>query len=223
MTLDARTDRLLRDFAASLRRDDLSDTAVTHYVGTVRRGLEAGDLLDLIRGAKSRGSAFIARSAVTRWAKWRKDKALEAQIVGVPFLPHSPAVKTRIGPEVRRKILSSAMGQHEPIRSFLALVVMSGLRVGDLFSATRRSLGRLASSPEMSDLHVAAAAAVLLGTPGWRTLGGLLSPAGYSAAYAVLRRALRKACAGAGVPYVAPEEFRRLAAAEAATKEKSCG
>jgi len=213
MTLDARQERMLRDFATHLRRDDLSATAVDHYVGAVRRGLEAGDLLDLIRSARSRGSAFIARSAVTRWAEWRKDKALKARVAAMPFLPHSAAKAASLTPKVRAGILSSARGQSEPMRSFLTLVILSGHRVGDLFAMGRRQVEAIQRKSD--DEHERRAAAVLLGTPGWGTLGRLLSPAGYAASYAVLRRALRKVCAGAGVPYVQPEEFRRLAMAEA--------
>ncbi len=215
ITLDARQERMLRDFAAHLRRDDLSATAVDHYVGSVRRGLGMGDLLDLIRNAKSRGSAFIARSAVTRWAKWRKDKVLERRVAAVPFLPHSPAKAATLDSEVRQRILRSARKQGETTRSILDIVVMSGERVGDLFSMRRRDL---APFLESGDAHLSYAARSLLLVPGWTTLGGLLSPAGYSASYAVLRRALRKVCRDAGVDYVQPEEFRRLAMAEAKAK-----
>jgi len=212
MTIDARQERLLRDFAAHLRRDDLSETAVDHYVGAVRRGLKAGDLLGGIRNAKSRGSAFVARSAVTRWAQWRKDKALEAEVAGVPFLPHSPAPGPRIDSVVRRKILGAVRRQGGTIRSLLGIVVVGGHRVGDVFAMRRRDLAPLIES---KDPHLSHAARSLLLVPGWTTLGGLLSPAGYAASYAVLRRALRKVCEAAGVPYVQPEEFRRLAMAEA--------
>ena len=215
MTLDAKQRRALRDFAASLRRAHLSATAVTHYVGAVRRGLEAGDMLEPVRGSKSRGSAFVARSAITKWAEWREDGKLTARIAALPFLPHSPALGARLDSTARSMILSSTRGQGEPMRSFLALVVLSGLRVGDLFAAGRRRVEQFSGS---GDHRVAAAAAALLGTTGWGTLGRLLSPAGYSASYAVLRRALAKACRGAGLPYVAPEEFRRLAMAEAPAK-----
>lgn len=216
MTLDSSQERMLRDFAADLRRDHLSATSVDHYVGAVRRGLISGDLLDLIRGAKSRGSAFIARSAVTRWARWRKDRALERRVAAVPFLPHSPAKRTSIGPAVREKILKAAARQAEPIRSFLVLVVLSGQRIGDLFASKRRGLAPFLESRNAILSH---AAKVLVGVQGWTTLGGLLSPAGWSASYAVLRRALRKACRDAGLDYVPPEEFRRLAMSEASAKE----
>jgi integrase len=216
MTLDARQERMLRDFAAYLRRDHLSDTAVDHYVGAVRRGLESGDLLGGIRNARSRGNAGIARSAVTRWAEWRKDAALKAEVVAVPFLPHSPALKTRIDHDVRRKILVAVRRHDETIRSLLGIVVVGGFRIGDIFAMRRRDLAPLIES---KDPHLSYAARSLLLVPCWTTLGGLLSPAGYAASYAVLRRALRKVCASAGVPYVQPEEFRRLAMSEAKADE----
>jgi hypothetical protein len=203
---------ILLKFEIHLRRAKLSETAVTHYVGAVRRGLEAGDPIEALRGARSRGSAFIARSAVTRWAEWRKDGALSARVEAMPFLPHSAAKAASLKPKVRNRILAQAMGQSEPMRSFLVLVILSGLRVGSLFAMDRRRIGTWLHSP---DARVHGAVAALFGTPRWGTLGRLLSPAGYSASYAVLRRSLARACRDAGVEYVAPEEFRRLALAEA--------
>jgi integrase len=220
MTLDTRQEQTLRRFETHLRRDHLSATAVDHYVGAVRRGLEAGDLIGGIRNAKSRGSAFIARSAVTRWAKWREDKALEAQVAAVPFLPHSPAKEATLEPEVRQRILLAVRKQGETIRSFLYILVLGGFRIGDIFAMRRKDLAPILES---KDTHLSYAARSLIGITGWTTLGGLLSPAGWSASYAVLRRALRKVCKDAGVGYVQPEEFRRLTMAESAAKAKSDG
>lgn len=223
--------RLYR-FEQSLRKAKLSETAVIHYVGVVRRGIEAGDLLAPLRGAASQGGLKIARAAILRWCKFTRDAALRKQVRSILSPPRPKAKVARISIEQRSKIAPYIEVIPDKVRKgFLLLVVWSGLRVGEILEASREDLMDWRGTKLAGKTGALRGAEMLLAKRGWKTVQELLATTAsdrfrsrrtpqasktYVAAYAVVRRLLRHACKAANVAYVQPEEFRRLVFAETA-------
>lgn len=196
---------LLGEFAAYLRRADLSPVAVQHYVRAVRSGLEAGDLLTPLRVARSVSAAKVARAGILRWARWRKDRALERRIPLVPYLPFVPLQSTATL-ALRTRILSRARTLlDERDRLALRLVLTSPLRVFDALLAERHVV--LGWSNVRADTEFE----LQLRRAEWQFTNELLSDRGLSAAYARLRRRLAQVCDDLGIPRVRLHEFRHLA------------
>ena len=220
-------EKQLAKFETALRRAKLSETAVDHYVGVIRRGLAAGDVLAPLRGAASRGGIKIAKAALLRWYKFTEDPALAARVRAILSPPRGVAQVAKLTWEQRAKITAQVTKVEDKIRrGFLLLVVWSGLRVGEILAASRQDLRAWCSTKFAGNEVAGHGAEMLLGR--WRgkpaTVQALLATtaadqfrpaaaptsATYVAAYAVLRRLLRGVCKRAGVAYVQPEEFRRL-------------
>lgn len=207
----------LRRFEASLAKDKLSKTAVVHYVGVVRRGLEAGDLLAPLREAASQGGIKIARAALLRWATFSRDAALARRVREILNPPRRKARVPQLTADERSRMVPLIEAIESRVRKgVLLLVVWSGLRIGTIFGAEREDLRLWRGTRLLGKTGALRGTDLLLTGHGWKTVETLLSDEGYDAAYGVLRRVLRGVCREAGMRYVPPEEFRRLVLAEAA-------
>lgn len=213
-------ERLLR-FERHLRQAKLSGTAVVHYVGVVRRGLLAGDLLVPLRSASSPGGAKIAKAALVRWAAFTEDAGLERKVREVGAPPRPQARPAGLTAEQRARILDQVDRISGPVRrGCLLLVIWSGQHVGWVLDADRAALAAWQSGQP----DVQRGARLLLDRlpdGGGKRVRDLLmdtidvhdrSRASSTdiAAYATVRRMLRTVCADAKLHYVSPEEFRRL-------------
>jgi integrase len=218
--------RLYR-FEQSLQKAKLSETAVTHYVGVIRRGLEAGDVLAPLRGAASQGGLKIAKAAILRWAAFTRNAGLAKQVRSILSPPRPKAKPVEITVEQRSRIVPHVEAIPDKVRrGFLLLVVWSGLRLGEIFGASRLDLMDWRGTKLAGRTGALRGAEMLLAKRDWKTVRDLLATTvsnhfrsrrekpqastTYHAGYAVARRLLRRACEAAGVGYVQPEEFRRL-------------
>lgn len=196
---------LLGEFATYLRRANLSPVAVQHYVRAVQVGLGAKDMLSPIRLAKSVSAAKVARAGILRWARWRKDRALERSIPLVPYLPFVP-LKSAVTLALRTRILRGAADlpdQRDQLA--LRLVLTSPLRVFDSLVAQRHDVLGWKAVRDDNEFDI------VLRRQEWEYVYELLSDRGVAAAYAQLRRRLAQVCDDLGIPRVRPHEFRHLA------------
>ncbi len=175
---------------------------------------------------------MVRRSAMLAWAAWKGDEALAKRLHAIRLPPIS--YKDTLPPskdEWDRIIAAAAASLPEPRRSALLLLMVSGLRLNEIFQLTRRQveLGRSnraidvwqkgshtrswsPSTPERTLLgnlsHVS----------GWSILRDAFDPTPpqieaddrqhYNAAYHEVRKALHSVCSAAGVSYVRPHRYR---------------
>jgi len=211
-----RTDQpLLDDFRKELRASGLSDVAVSHYAGVVRRGIAAGDMLVALREACSPSAAKIARAGLLRWARWHKDRKLETSLPSVPYLP-AKSVKLRCTPEMLRRLEEHRNCLPAPQRLVVEVALQSTERIINLLSSLprRRILG-------MRDLLDATRRELRLHR-GWEHLGDLLAKTP-DAAYAAYRRAILVLCKAAGIGPLRPNDITRLVRRQRALDEEESG
>ena len=129
-----------------------------------------------------------------------------------------------------RRIVRAIETLPEPRRSAILLVVGSGLRVGDVFGLTRRRAELALTNRKITLIQKGGrprnwvpygtakdSFRRLLAFPGWERIQDLFDPGDGSerderqrreSAYHQLRKALKQACADAGVEYTRPHKYR---------------
>ncbi len=204
--------RILENFRGVLRRSGLSEAAVDHYLGVVRRGLTGGDLLAVLYTARSPSAAKMARAAILRWARWRRDRTLAAALPDVPYIPIKPSA-LRCTPAMRDKLIAAIANLPDRERPVFEIGFRTIVKIGTLLAhLSRTSVLRLALLPSavIFDLQT---------RHDWKYLGDLLAKTP-GAAYATYRRRLSLLCAQTGLPRLRPNDLRLLAVHEAAANRK---
>ncbi len=175
---------------------------------------------------------MVRRSAMLAWAAWKHDEPLAKRLHAIR--PPPIIYKDTLPPvkeEWDRIVDAAAASLPEPRRSALLLLMVSGLRINEIFQLTRRQveLGRSnrsidvwqkgshtrswsPSTPERTLLDN------LSRVPGWSILRDAFDPTPpqieaddrqhYNAAYHEVRKALHSVCSTAGVSYVRPHRYR---------------
>ncbi len=204
---DSLREAKLGEFAEDLRRAKLSRVAISHYLRAVRRGFESGDMLRALREAKSPSAAKLARAGLLRFAQLFRDSALARRIPKVPYV-RAVVHRPRLDEALRMKILTQ-IGRDLPAREYagtrLALRAAPVISLIDLLATERAAV---LNWDAVQESHLLRAT---LANERWDILGDLLAIGGPNAAYAALRRIVRRACEHLGIPYVRPHEFRVLA------------
>jgi integrase len=175
---------------------------------------------------------MVRRSAMLAWASWKGDDGLAKRLRAIRLPPisyqdtHPPAKE-----EWDRIVAAAAASLSEPRRSSLLLLMVSGLRIGEVFLLTRRQVELGCVNREIAvwqkgsrtrSWSPSTPERTLLGnlarTPGWHTLRDSFDPLPpgpepterqrYDAAYHEVRKTLHAVCAAAGVDYVRPHRYR---------------
>ncbi len=207
-------DERIRRYERKLKADGLGEETINHYVNAIRRGLAGRSLRGLVQRATTRSTQRLVAAAVSRWAAQEKDRGLAKWVHNRAALDAAGPRKVKLTSAGRKKFLAAVAALPDPRRSVIQIVVWSGLRLGQVLGLRRKALA--AALPDQPNLRPELQApASYLGSLSWPYLDRLISPSGYVAAYAVIRRTIAAACREAGLPYIQPEEFRRLIRAEA--------
>ena len=209
----------------------------THaYALAMNRALAAHDLLATLKQAGKSTQWRLARNAVLAWAIWKNDSVLrerakmnEDPIVGnQETKPPSPDTWARIIAAVDHAPEHVVPGGQ---RDLIRLLVITGLRLGDIFRMTREQATLAQTNEEIviaqkgrkprkwppsdDERNILRA---LLGYPGWHCLRDVVDPfppdaqmldrKRHAAAYHQVRKALHAICTRAGVPYIRPHKYR---------------
>lgn len=209
---------------------------VRTYVSAVRGVLERhrGNFVSAVKAGQLTPAGGLARSAGLVWAEWKGDARLRDQLRYLRVTDVNCRETQSVDTPAWRRIETEVRTLPEPQQSALLLIVVSGLRIGDIFLLTRPQVQLATTNREVSVLQKGRKARTwspsqderealrTLLTHPWQTVrdifdphatrGGLRDDQHYAAAYHVVRKLLREVCKTADVPYVRPHRFRHTAA-----------
>lgn len=200
----------LQEFHLTLQQAGLSKGTIRQYLATIARGIDNGDMLEVIRAAKTPGAWAVRASAVVRWARFTGDLELEVNATTVPR-PDGSADKELIT-EAQRGVIVDAITESNALpeaqKAVLLALIWSGVRPGAVLSAKDQDFQTLIEgAAEGRGVASLRALRKFVGSdPVWK----LISGKGLSAAYALVRRRIRKIAVDLGVKAPRIEDFRRL-------------
>lgn len=137
----------LDGFERWLRARGRADTTVEAYVAQMRRAFAAGDAVACIANRKlapkTRHQAF---AAVRAWAKFAKDPELGELLDDIELPPPDRKAVRRPLPREHWEELRDAVAVDKRVapaqRAALEMIVVRGLRVGDVLRLTRHDIGQ---------------------------------------------------------------------------------
>jgi integrase len=189
--------------------------------------MDAGDWLALLRAARSQSSWLIAYSAMAAFgrAAGLGDIRAELKQVGPPRRP--PTVRRPVPPDAWAAIAARVDRLAEPDRSVMEILVLSGLRQGDLLGITRaqaRQIVETGNAPifEKGDRErewapapeLRQALGRLLAIPRWECIQDLVARRSRKTAEGRVRRLLTWICRDVGVPRYVPHALRHSVAVD---------
>lgn len=200
------------------------DGTIRHYARVVRRAMAAGDLAAPLREAQSRSAWLVAYSALVAYAEEAGLVDVRAELKRVPP-PRKPPKETRpVREDVWRRVIEETETIGDPERSAMLLILLSGLRIGDVLGLSRATVGRLVQHGEADIAQKGGHERLwappedvldplrrLLDTPGWSIVGEVFAK-NPSTAQDRVRKLLAAICRSAGVEYANPHRFRHAMA-----------
>lgn len=216
-----------RRYKQVLFRARLGTGTINKYLSVIESGLREGDVLAPLRRAAADGKAAhagVAKAALVYWARMLRDQDMleEIEQIVVPPRPETPPTPT-LTPELRDQVVEWCADQlPPPLQAVIVLVAYSGHRPGAILHADRSMVAKMVRdlAPEQS----AMIAPLLRGTSWtyvYEVVAGRSRGDGAAAAYASVRRVLRRAAEALGFPPFPVEDFRRVAAAADAAAESA--
>lgn len=211
-------------YAQFLRDEHCRPGTIVEYTRAVNKAMDAGDWLAPLRSAQSQSAWLIAYSAMAAYGKASGMGDIRAQLKQVRP-PRRPPTTRRPVPEAAWAAIAAGVdGLREPDRSLMQVLVLSGLRIGDVFAISRRQAQqvvetRSAAIFQKGDVQrewaparqVREALARLLTHPRWERVQDLVARHPKTAGGRV-RRLLRRICDDAGVRQCIPHELRHAMA-----------
>ncbi len=215
-------------FTAYLVRQGCRPRTITEYLRHVRRAVADNDLSTPLRHARSVSAWQGAFSAVYHYALFvgRGDVRDELKR-NAPCPRQMPKETEPVSPDDWNTVLAAAATLEDPLRGVLEILLLSGLRIGDVLQITReeavqvvnrgvvriqQKAGRVREwAPGDSVLDPLRR---LLSLGGWERLQDLIARTSPKTAQNRLRELLSALCKRAGVPYTNPHRYRHTLATE---------
>jgi integrase len=223
----------LDEFSRWLQAQGRREGTIVEYVRSVRRAVNAGDLLEPLRSAQSRSSWLIAYSAMAAYGEAAGLGDIRPELKHVPPPRRPPTVRRPVPEDAWAAIVARIARLPEPDRAVMQALVLSGLRIGDVLGITRGQAQRVVATGSADiwekggrerewapGADVREALARLLARPKWERIQDLVARHPKTAQGRV-RRLLRRVCDEAGVPHFVPHAFRHSMASSLDERGKS--